>query len=93
MKQIELLQREKVNEDYLQKISETVKITYETNYRNNEWIMANILSYAVFKEQPGNFYDLEKDVLSVITGDTLMETAKKYLDTNDYVNVNLKPEL
>ena len=55
--------------------------------------MANILSSAVFKEQPENFYDLEKDVLSVITGDTLMETAKKYLDTNNYVNVNLKPEL
>ena len=93
LKQIELLQREKVNEDYLQKISETVKRTYETNYRNNEWIMANILSSAVFKEQPGNFYDLEKDVLSVINGDTLMETAKKYLDTKNYVNVNLKPEL
>lgn len=93
MKQIALIQKEEVDKDYIQKISETVKRTYETNYRNNEWIMANIISSAVFNEQPLNFYNLEKDVLSVITAKELKETAKKYLNTNNYVNVNLKPEM
>lgn len=90
--QLEILKKEEISDEYIQKLTETARRTYEQNYRNNEWILLNIENSVIWEAQPLNFYDLEKDVLSMINAKTLKETAQKYLNTKQYVNINLKPE-
>ncbi|MCQ2589662.1 MAG: insulinase family protein [Treponema sp.] len=90
--QIEIIKNELVSNEYIQKLTETTKREYETNYRNNAWIMSNIENSVVLGITPENFYNLENDVIKLITPQVLKDTANKYLNTNNYVNVNLIPE-
>lgn len=92
MSQIKKIQSQGIPEDYIEKIKETLRRTRETNLRNNDWWFVRITQQVVLETQPmWVSQDVEK-IISWITPESLQEQAKKYLNTDNYVSVFLKPE-
>ena len=90
--QIKKIQSEPISRDYIEKLQETARRSRETGLRNNNWWMNRIEASVVLTYQPLWFAsDIEKAV-SWITAENLQAAAKKYLNTENYVQVFLQPE-
>ncbi len=90
--QLKILQNEPISKDYIEKLQETARRSRETSLRNNWWWLNRIEASLVFTYQPLWFAsDIEK-AISWITPENLQAAAKKYLNTENYVQVFLKPE-
>ncbi|MCQ2585131.1 MAG: insulinase family protein [Treponema sp.] len=92
IKEFDRLKTELVSEDYIQKLQETYRRNHERNLRENSWWMEKIRSTEVYTYEPlWMLSDVEK-VVSWITAENLRDTARKYLNTDNYVSVFLVPE-
>lgn len=64
----------------------------ETNLRNNNWWISRITNELIFENEPiWVSSDIEK-IVNWISPEVMMEQAKKYLNTENYICVFLKPE-
>lgn len=92
LSQIKFLQENLVSQDYIDKIQENLRRSRETNLRNNHWWITRIVNELVFEIEPlWVSSDIEK-IVNWISPEVMMEQAKKYLNTENYICVFLKPE-
>ena len=92
IKQVEIVRKELVNDEYITKLMETYKRNRETNLKDNGWILNTLVSASYFKELPEDIYTNNDYIPGFISKKTFKEYAAKYLDTNNYISVFLKPE-
>lgn len=91
-KEIKRLQSEEISAEYIEKLTESYRRTRETNLRENAFFMNNLNDIYTFDLIPEDFLKLEEKVISKTTAEELKKLAKKYLNTENYVCVFLKPE-
>lgn len=89
---IEDFQTNGIPQIYIDKVKESILRNYEVNKRNNYWWMDRIELGIVFEEEPMWFANNLERITDWITPEVLQDAAKKYLNTENYVNVFLKPE-
>lgn len=93
LKEIKKLQTQEVEEIYVEKLSENYKRTMEINRINNNWILDKMVDAYTLESAPKDFYiSKDKEITDNITASELKKLANKYLDTQNYVCVFLKPE-
>lgn len=86
------VQKNGVSEDYIQKLQETNRRSFEVNKRDNNWWISRLeYELALTYEPLWVSYDVDKRT-NWITAEALQAAAKKYLNTDNYVTVFLKPE-
>lgn len=92
LSQLKNLQQNQVSDDYIEKLQETLKREREINLRNNNWWITRITNELVYEIEPlWVSSDIEK-IVNWISPEIMMEQAKKYLNTENYICVFLKPE-
>lgn len=92
LNQMKNLQNEPVDKIYIDKLKETYKRNREVNLWENYWWMTRIQNELVLENEPEWVTkDLNK-LQSWITAENIQNAAKKYLNTDNYVSVFLKPE-
>ena len=90
--QLKNLQTQKVLDEDISKIQENLRRTRETNLRDDNWWVTRILNELVIQNEPmWVSSDVEK-ICSYITTEEMQEQVKKYLNTENYISVYLKPE-
>lgn len=89
---IKEIQANGVSDDNIQKLREQYRRAHETNLRDNWWWMGKINAVSIFTYQPSWVVSDTEKVCEWITSENLQEAAKKYLDTENYICVFLKPE-
>ncbi|MCR4742258.1 MAG: insulinase family protein [Treponema sp.] len=90
--QLKALQTQEISEEDIAKLQENYRRGRETNLRDDNWWITRILNELVIKNEPlWVSSDIEK-LCSCITAQALQENLIKYLDTENYVSVYLKPE-
>lgn len=89
--EINKLKTEGPSEINLNKVKETALRTREVNVRENRYWLNTINSYYYNKQ---NFSDYPKyeDIVKSFNQKDAMEYAKKYIDTNHYIQIVLMPE-
>ena len=91
--QIKKLQTEPISDDYIEKLVETEIRSNENKTYDNNWWLNRINAELVFTYEPlWVTSDNGKTTASWITAESLQEVAKKFLNTENYVTVYLKPE-
>ena len=86
------VQKNGVGEDYIAKLQETNRRTFEVSKRENNWWINRITAELVFNYEPLWLTSDSDRVATWITPEALQAAAKKYLNTDNYVTVFLKPE-
>ena len=81
-----------MKDEYITKLLETYKRDRETNLKDNGWLLSTLVTSDFFKELPDDVYTNGDYIPSFITKKNLRDYAAKYLDTNNYISVFLKPE-
>ena len=90
--QLKNLQTQKVLDEDISKIQENLRRARETNLRDDNWWVTRILNELVIQNEPmWVSSDIEK-ICSYITTEEMQEQVKKYLNTENYISVYLKPE-
>jgi len=90
--QVRILQTEKIDSVYIDKLKETCRRGRETNLYENHWWLGRMEAELVYTYEPEWVTtDIDK-LISWITPEALQEAAKKYLNTENYVSVFLVPE-
>lgn len=92
LKQIEIVRKDLMKDEYITKLLETYKRDRETNLKDNGWLLSTLVTSDFFKELPDDVYTNGDYIPSFITKKNLRDYAAKYLDTNNYISVFLKPE-
>lgn len=92
LKEIKRLQSEEVSAEYIEKLTESYRRTRETSLRDNNFYLEKLNDAYVFDIIPENFLKMEEKVISNTTPSELKKLAKKYINTENYVCVFLKPE-
>jgi len=89
--EINKLKTEGPSEINLNKVKETALRTREVNVRENRYWLNTINSYYYNKQ---NFSDYPKyeDIVKSFNQKDAMEYAKKYINTNHYIQIVLMPE-
>lgn len=90
-KEIEKIKTEGPKEEDLNKVKETWKQQYLVSIKDNGFWARQLLQSVEYGSDPTNVLSYEKRVDALTTND-LKETAKKYLDSNKYVQIVLNPE-
>ena len=91
--QIKKLQTEAISDDYIEKLVETEKRSNENNFYDNNWWLNRINAELVFEYEPlWVSSDKGKTTATWITTENLQKAANKFLSTENYVTVYLKPE-
>ncbi len=82
---------EEVTEENLQKIREQRRRAFEVNIKENDYWLNTLRSYHIngwdFNEIPESINKLDE-----IEGEKIREIARKYLDTDEYIQIVLMPE-
>lgn len=89
---IEDFQNNGIPQIYIDKVNESILRNYEVNKRNNYWWMDRLEMGLVFEDEPMWFAENLDRIINWITPSVLQDAAKKYLNTNNYISVYLKPE-
>lgn len=92
IRQLEILKKEPVSADYIEKLRETYRRSRETSERDNEWWLNRLNAELVFNYEPLWITHDVETVQSWITAENLQALANKYFNTKNYVSVFLKPE-
>lgn len=92
IEQIKKVKSELVSSDYITKLQETYRRNFESSSMDNGWWMYKICSEFVYANQPLWTSQNPEKVITMITSENLKAYANKYLDTDNYVTVFLKPE-
>lgn len=90
--EIENIKAGKFSEENVGKIKETVLRSRENSETYNSWWLNRIVAEYVFNYEPMWVSSDKTKVSTWVTAENLTETAKKYLNTENYVCVFLKPE-
>ena len=88
---IDSLKTYPVEDDYISKVSESQRRSHETSLGQNRYWLSNLVSYAFREEDPRLMLDYP-GLIESLTPETIQETASKYFDTENYIQVVLKPE-
>lgn len=89
--QIEILQKEGIADSYITKVSETYKRSMETALKTNSFWLSTI-TQAAFYGIPVSYMTDTESLPKMLSPETIQETARKYLNTDNYVKVYLQPE-
>lgn len=81
-----------IDEDSINKLREQYRRSHEKNLRENWYWIDTINAVNIFTYKPDWVVNDVETVVSWITAENLQDAAKKYLDTEKYVCVYLKPE-
>lgn len=90
--QIKKLQTELISKDYVEKLQEALRRGREVNVRNNNWWVNRITNELYYRNEPIWVSQNIEKIAGWLTPQSLQEQAIKYLDTENYVAVYLKPE-
>ncbi|MCQ2592310.1 MAG: insulinase family protein [Treponema sp.] len=90
--EIKNLQNNLVSSDYIEKLQETFKRNYETSSRKNNWWISRIKTELVLNSEPMWYTQDASKVPDLFSAEALQKLANKYLNTENYVSVFLKPE-
>jgi zinc protease len=80
-----------VDPDYITKVSETQRRSFETNLEQNGFWLSNLVTYAFRDQDPRIIMDYPALVDS-LDPKTVRDAAVNYFNTDNYVQVILKPE-
>ncbi len=78
-------------EDYVQKVSEQQKRSYETNLKENGYWMRSLYNAYYLKKDPVMIYRYP-ELFETLSEEMIKDAAGKYLNTDNYVEVILYPE-
>lgn len=92
LKVFDSLKEDLVSADYIKKLQETYRRNHEISLRQNDWWIDKISSCLVYTYEPLWIVSDPEKVASWITPEALRDTARRYLNTENYVSVFLKPE-
>ena len=81
-----------VGDIYIEKLRETSRRSFEVYKRNNKWWINKIDAALVFDYEPLWLTSDTDKIATWITPEALHDAAVKYLNTDNYVTVFLKPE-
>jgi zinc protease len=80
-----------VDEDYISKVTEAQRRSYETSLKRNRFWLSSLVSTAFRGQDPGLILEYPMLVDS-LTADKVRDTARKYFNTGNYIQVVLMPE-
>lgn len=89
---IEDLRNKPVDKIYIDKINETYRRSYEANQQDADWCIFMIEEIEAFNTYPVTALDEYDKVPSWTTAESMQETARKYLNTQNYFCAFLEPE-
>jgi len=89
--EIEKLKTAGPTEKQLADVRETMLRDFETQSKQNGYLLSNISSRYEYKEDLKEFFAIP-DLYRAMTAQTIQNAAKTYLDTKNYVQVALFPE-
>jgi len=78
-------------EIYITKIRESQMRSYEINLKENNFWINNLQNYYFTGRNPELILEYPK-LVKILSAEMIKETAKKYLDMNNYIQVELMPE-
>lgn len=90
--QIDSLQTYGTTEKYITKVRETQLRSHETNLKENGYWVNQLRSYYYTKQDPLKILEYPK-LVETLSARMVQEAAKKYFNTDNYVQVVLLPEL
>lgn len=90
-KVIKTIQENEISNEDINKIVELTKRNFEVYKYNNDWWLQKINGYLFNYEPDWAATKIDKKI-KLITSENLSNAAKKYLKTENYVEVFLKPE-
>jgi zinc protease len=88
---IDSLKTYPVEDDYISKVSETQRRSFETSLMRNGFWLANLVNYTFRDLDPRMILDYP-GLVDSLNSEIVQETARKYFDIENYVQVVLKPE-
>ena len=86
------IQTNPLDASYIQTLNETYRRGKESNLRSNGWWASRILYGAYLKQEPLSAAQDMTSVPSWTSPESIMEAARKYLPTDNYVSATLRPE-
>jgi len=89
--QIDSLQTYGTNEKYITKVRETQTRSYETDLKENGYWVNELRSHYYTKQDPLNILGYPK-LVETLSAKMVQDAAKKYFNTENYVQVVLLPE-
>jgi zinc protease len=88
--EIARLQKEGIDQTYLDKIKEQRKRAFETETQRNDWWQGELEQAYAFGDDPRKIVDLSR-VLARIDSDHVKRAARRFLDKHKYVSGTLLP--
>ncbi len=89
--EIDRLKTSGPTEEEVAKVKETMRRSRETNLRDNDYWLGQLLAAERYGLDPNNILNYE-ELIDALTGEMVREAANKYLRTDNYVRVSLYPE-
>ncbi len=89
--QIDSLKKSGPTEEELAKVKETQRRTHETDLRNNDFWLGQLIGSERYGIDPRRLLTYE-ELVDGLTGEMVREAAVRYLRTDNYVRVSLYPE-
>ena len=87
------LKNNKISEDEVTKLKESYVRNKETNLFENDWWIYRLEAALVFTYEPLTIAKDSTTAPSWITAEEIQNQANKYLNTDNFVTVFLKPDL
>ncbi len=88
--EIARLQKDGVTAEYLDKVKETLRRSFETDRRDNGWWLGQLDYAYTFGDDPRQILAID-DVLARVTSDNVRVAARRFLDRKQYVAGVLLP--
>jgi len=76
---------------YIEKVKETQRRSFETQFERNRFWLSNLVSYAMREEDPA-FILAYPDLIDTLNPAMIKEAANSFFNMDNYVQVVLKPE-
>ncbi len=89
--QIEKIKAEGVSEEDINKLKETQKRQRKEDLKKNDYWLNSLYTYYFNESDVNSFYDYDKQI-EELTAQALQNTAKQYLDKDNYIKIILMPE-
>jgi zinc protease len=88
---IDSLKSYPVSQDYINKVTESQRRSFETNLKRNRFWLSNLVTYTFRDRDPSLMLEYPELVDSLNPG-MIQDVARKHFDTANYIQVVLKPE-
>src|SRR5439155_26521679 len=91
MKQVDTATTKGIEPLFVNKVKETSRKEYETQFKENDYWLTHLINYARYGDDAKAILNIKSEI-DGITQDDVSQAAKQYLDTKNYVQVVLLPE-